>query len=237
MPPKTNNSHLLRLSERLVKVQRIWAVAFALMSWITISTIGGEYPLAAASWLLIAILLLVGKQPAYFALVAAQWGLSLLSLFPGLNRFIGPDPFAMIFKPGLVEGLVLAMLRILLLLVAWHQFLTFRILYGRPRIQQRKKSLQELPEIIPNQTALMATVALVLAFLANLSAWGTVLLNSPIAIAHLGSSSYLFASFAIGLGLGASFSPTRNPGVAGTSIAFGAIALLSMLIVQRYFIH
>lgn len=233
MPQKATSDHpnLTKLTERLRRTQWVWAGVFASMSWITLSVMGKEYPLAAAPWLIISALLILGKEPVYFALIAVQWGLSLLSMLPGLNRFIGPDPFSMIFMPSLVEGLTFSMVRILLLLIAWNQFLCYRILYGRARKAQHEKSLLELPEVIPNKATILAKIALTLAFLAILTIWGTIFLRSPKEIEYSTFFAYLSASFAIGLGAGALFSPNKHRSMAGASVGLGSFAIVSILVV------
>jgi hypothetical protein len=239
MPLESDSTHpnITKLVARLHRSQWIWAGAFASMGWITLSVLGNEYPLAAAPWLIIAVLLILRKEPAYFALIAAQWGLSLLPMLPGLNRFIGPDPLSRIFSPGLVEGLTFAMLRILLLLIAWNQFLFYRILYGMVRRDQHEQSRLDLPEVFPNKARILARIAFALASIAVLTIWGTIFLRTPKEIEYFATFAHLSASFAIGLGVGALFSPMRHHGMAGASVGLGGFAIFSILIMQRYFIR
>ena len=81
-------------ANRLQRTLRVWALLFAGMGILLLGALRTEYPTASIIWFASALLILLSTQPAYLALVAIQWGISLTSLIPGVSQITGPDPLS-----------------------------------------------------------------------------------------------------------------------------------------------
>ncbi len=236
MPETLSQDHpnLVIAMKRLRRSLWAWAGLFVLIGGITFAVLNDSYPLAALPWFASAVLLLVGIQPAYLALVAVQWGLSILTLIPGVNSVIGPDPFTVLFDLSLVESIALSVVRILLLMMAWNQFMFYRMLYGTETASGLDDDLPAIPEVIPNKSDLLARISQLMGILGLLVLWGALLIQAVILSRDLATLGYACAIYAIGLGVGVVFSPTRQRKVALSGIGIGTIVILSLILVSQF---
>ncbi len=172
-------------------------------------------------------------QPAYLAMVAALWGLSLVSLNPQLNQALALDPIALLFGAGALERLALAFVRVILLIMAWNQFLFYRMLYGTRTAGGLDPELRPIPEVIPNRTDQLAN------FAAGLSLAGIAPLLVALSPVDAGTARLalslcaVLAALAVGMGLGAAFSPTRRRSAALTGMALGSLEYLMLIMLAR----
>ena len=97
---------------RLRRTLIIWALIFAGMALLSFFALRQNYPLAFLPWFIGAVLFATRVEPIYLSLVAVQWGISLITLIPGVSNFIGPDPLSFIFDSGFLEILALIGVRL-----------------------------------------------------------------------------------------------------------------------------
>lgn len=205
---------------RLRRIQITWAALMLGMALLTLLSDTGTMPL---HWLAGAILLLLGPQPALLGMVAVIWGLSLLGLVPQLNQALAIDPVGALFGVEPIKGLALGFVRLILLVMAWNQMLFYRILYGAPSLG---RDTPEIPPVVENHTdrqaeaALLTALAGLVVVLVQLSA-GT---SPPLLSTGMG-----LGILAVGLGIGAAFSPTlRRPAALASVVLGGMLFVVSV---------
>lgn len=195
---------------RLQRVQWIWAGLFAGMAVLSWTVIGQSYPLAALPWLVAAGLLATILQPAFLALASLLWVLSLIVLIPGMGLVFGPDPISQLFAGGAIETLGRAAVRVVLAVVAWNQFIFYRMLYGTEGTVGLPEDQPHIPEVVTNRANGLASISAVLGGGASIMALASIGLATNAAGHSLVQLAYHGSIFALGFGLGAAFSPTSN---------------------------
>jgi hypothetical protein len=240
-PLPTDHPHLRAARQRLRRTQWTWAILCTTvggLSLIVALRLGGEIQLiiAAVPWLASGALLGFGSQPAALALVAAQFALSLVLLLPGAAAAFGADPVAAVFGATGVEAAFIGLIRAVLAVTAWSQFHFYRILYGTASSSGLDPRLPAIPEVVPNRSNSFAAASRALgalALLAALSAFG--LAGNDLGLYALGAG-HAMSVLAMGLGLGAAFSPTTQRPSALTGIALGGLAFLAAVAAGRFLI-
>ena len=225
-----DDANLQLAVSRLRRLLRIWSALYAAMGIITFAVLGPEHLYTAVVWLLGAALLFFVHQPLLFALVAVQIALSLILILPGLSGAFGPDPISLSIGSGAIEILGLALVRIILAISAWNQFLFYRMLYGTERASGLDPDTPPIPEIVENWTDQFAYAAAGVGLLSLLAASAsTTLIRGPLTSQGLDVALGL-ATYAIGLGLGSAFSPTNRRGYALLGIILGIAGFLSAIV-------
>lgn len=240
-PLPTDHPHLSAARLRLRRTQWAWAALCAAvggLSLIVALRLGGQTPLiiAAVPWLTSGALLAFSSQPAALALVAAQFALSLVLLLPGAAAAFGPDPVAAVFGASGVEAALIGLIRAVLAVTAWSQFHFYRILYGTASSSGLDPRLPAIPEVVPNRSNAFGSASRTLgavALLIALAAFG--LAGNDLGLYALGAG-HATSVLAIGLGLGAAFSPTTQRTSALTGIALGGAAFLAAVAAGRFLI-
>jgi hypothetical protein len=227
--PKDHPS-FITAAQRLRRLLWGWGGLFAIMGAVTLSVLKDTTPLTAAPWFAIAITIALDSQPVYLSLVAIQLGLSILTLFPGLGTILGRDPFFVVFEASTIEALALAVVRILLLLMAWNQFMFYRILYGTEQMSGLDEDLPDIPEIIPNKSDLFARLSQYLAIGGFLLVVVAVAFRDPELTRHLAPLAFGTLTIAVGLGFGSIFSPTSRRSIAASGVLISALALITLII-------
>src|SRR3970040_2703614 len=100
------------------------------MSALLYQTLGAAHLLRVAPGLAAAILLALGRQPAYLALVSIFWGLTLINLVPGSEAALGANPLAASLGSKPLEILGDAIIQAIMMVTSWNQFMFYRMLYG-----------------------------------------------------------------------------------------------------------
>lgn len=205
-----DHPNLKLAATRLQRVQWVWAGLFAGMAVLTWTVIGQTYPLAALPWLVAAGLLATMLQPAFLALTALLWVLSLIVLIPGMGLVFGPDPISEIFAGGTIETLGRAAVRVVLAIVAWNQFIFYRMLYGTEGTVGLPEDQPHIPEVVTNRADSLASISALLGGAASIMALTSIGIGTTPAGHSLVQLAYHGSIFALGFGLGAAFSPTSK---------------------------
>jgi hypothetical protein len=227
-PLSPADPNLRQAAVRMRRTLWIWAALAAGMGVLSASPAGGGALIPALGWLGAAALMVLLPQPALLALNAALWALSLLAWIPGVGAALGREALTVLLQPGSFEALGLAVVRLLLAATSWNQFLFYRMLYGTGRAAGLDAKLPPIPEVIRNLSdpiALAARALSAAAMAAALASWAVALPLRPSGV----QAGVLLASFALGLGLGAAFSPTRRRGAALIGVGGAVVAMVLAL--------
>ncbi len=193
----------------------------------------GTHPMLPLTWLAIAALLVGRPQPVVLGLVAVAWGFSMVFLIPGIQLVLGGDPLALLLSGSWVETLAQAIVRVLLLITAWNQFLFYRLLYGTQAATGLDPTLEPIPEVLPNPSARASLASRGIGFIGIMSALMAVPLYGSGAGSLLLGLNYGCSVFATGLGLGSAFVPNQHRGIALAGVLLGCLGLIAGLIVGR----
>jgi hypothetical protein len=236
-----DHPHLQAARLRLRRSEWAWsALCFALAALaLVISFRPGGHPISAiagAPWLATALLLAFSAQPALLALLAAQLAFSLALLLPGATAIFGPDPVATIFGATGVEAVFTGVIRVVLAVTAWSQFSFYRMLYGTAAASGLERGLPPIPEVVPNRSDAFARAALSLGAIAVVGVTASFAFSRSGLGAPALAAGHSLAIYAIGLGLGAAFSPTTRRGSALAGTALGGLAFLGAVAASRFLV-
>ena len=232
-PPAADHPNLLVAVGRLRRLQWMWAVLFGALGGLALASAGLHQPLIPLTWITIAALLVLRPEPLFLALVASAWGLSMVFLVPGVRLMLGGDPISRLFASGTVELVAMAIVRILLLVTAWNQFLFYRLLYGTQGAAGLDPSLAPVPAVLPNPSDRTAITARLLGFLALMASLASVPLAGGAAGLSSLSLAYGGSVLSVGLGLGSALVPTRRRTMALWGVGLGCAAMLAALLIGR----
>jgi hypothetical protein len=235
MPETLSPDHpnLLQAVTRLKRIFWAWGGLFLLMGLFTAAVLRGAFPLAPLPWIAAGILIAFGRQPAYLGLAAILWGMSIVSLIPNVSTLIGPDPFSQLLELSAIEGIALGVVRVLLLIMAWNQFMFYRMLYGTEGMSGLSKELPPIPEMLPNKTEQIAKSAQIVGIFGLVIVWGSTMVEASSSSINLLSISYTTSILSIGMGLGVVFSPTARRKIALSAIGIGLVVFISIFIIGR----
>lgn len=225
MPRALSPEHpnLVKAAARMRRILLVWAILFAGVGILGLFVAPRTVPIL---WLGGALLLVLEQQPALLGMVSVSWALSLLGVSTELNQAVALDPVGLLFGSEGVESLTLAFVRLVLAIMAWNQFLFYRLLYGTQAMTGASAGLPEIPEVIPNRTNRLVAYC----FLANTAGGLALLFSSPLttpeAVRSLLTASLGLAALSIGLGIGVAFSPTHQRPAALVSISLGSLMFL-----------
>lgn len=230
LPP--DHPNLLRAAQRLRRILWAWAALFLAMSVLTALAQTGRASVSSLVWLAAAGLLAWSPQPAYLGLAAVLWGFSLIGLNPQINQALAIDPIALLLDTGPAERVAFAIVRIALLVMAWNQFLFYRMLYGTHDAAGLDPSLPAIPVVIPRRTDRLARAALWLAVAGLVGFLAAFLPQGRWAGLPLSLASGA-ATLAAGLGLGSAFSPISRRTTALAAVALGTLDYLLIMAAVR----
>jgi hypothetical protein len=232
MPTELTSEHpnLRQAATRLRRTLWIWAALAAGMGLLTAAPAGGGELVPAIGGFVAAVLMALVAQPVLLALTAVQWALSLVAWIPGVARVTGGDALTTLLQPGAFESVGLAIVRLLLAVTAWNQFLFYRMLYGTGQAAGLDPKLPPIPEVVPNRTDAWALASRLLGGMAIVAALAALGLSTPDRLIVI-QAGLLLASLALGLGLGAAFSPTTRRGAALLGAGLGGVGFVLALAV------
>jgi hypothetical protein len=235
MPKSLSPDHpnLVLAVNRVKRIFWAWGGLYLFMALFTAAVLRGSYPLAPLPWLIAGLLIVFGRQPAYLGLVAILWGMSIVSLIPNVNTLIGPDPIIHLLELSNIEGIALGVVRVLLLIMAWNQFMFYRMLYGTEQMSGAPRDMPPIPAMFANKTGQIARIAQLVGLLGLLPVWGSILIPSDTLAINLLSLSYTTSILSIGMGVGVVFSPTTKRRIGLSAIGIGVIVFISIFIIGR----
>jgi len=220
---------------RLRRTLWVWAAMFAALAglqWFALQRAPDPVALIdALGLMLVALIIALDAQPVYLALVAVVWGTSLVRLVPGVAAVFSPDVLVALVGDSWPEQLAAAIVRLLLMVTAWNQFMLYRLLYGTAQFRGADPQAPLIPEVVPNRAPRLAFAGRWLAAAALALALGAIPLADPTARGLALHAALVLATIALGLGVGAAFSPLprRAPALQAAVIAAAAY-LLALLV-------
>lgn len=220
---------------RLRRTLWVWAAMFAALAglqWFALQRAPDPVALIdALGLMLVALIIALDAQPVYLALVAVVWGTSLVRLVPGVAAVFSPDVLVALVGNSWPEQLAAAIVRLLLMVTAWNQFMLYRLLYGTAQFRGAELQAPLIPEVVPNRAPRLAFAGRWLAAAALALALGAIPLADPTARGLALHAALVLATIALGLGVGAAFSPLprRAPALQAAVIAAAAY-LLALLV-------
>ncbi len=245
MPHSLSPDHpnLLRAVSRLRRILIGWAALFLGMATLTFFAAPGVIPV---QWLAgLALLVLsaapnpersgsfLGLQPALLGLVSITWAVSLLGLVPAINEIFALDPIVLMFEAGFTESLALAFVRGILVMMAWNQLLFYRMLYGTQGTVGLEPGVPDIPEMVPNRTALLETYSRWAGIIGGLIILAAFIIPNDELVLPFLSSALGAGMVAIGLGVGVAFSPTSRRSAALGSMVVGGIIFMASIASAR----
>ena len=224
----SEHPNLRHAATRLRRTPWIWVALAAGMGLLTAAPAAGGELVPAIGWFAAAVLMALFAQPVLLALTAVQWALSMVAWIPGVARISGADALTTLLQPGAFESIGLAIVRVLLAITAWNQFLFYRMLYGTGQAAGLDPNLPPIPEVVPNRTDAWALASRLLGGVAIVAGLVALALTTPARLVLI-QVGLLLASLALGLGLGAAFSPTTRRGAALLGAGLGGVGFVLAL--------
>lgn len=232
--PKTlssNNPHLLEAVQRFNRTQKttgLILIGYGLFTQVVGLTTEPAHLVGGLPFIAVGFFCFVWGDPALLAVAAA---LLAFSLAPGINpalSVLGPDPVVRLTGVTGLELLIALGVKAALAFTALQQFLVFRFLYGTERASGVAADLAVIPPMVPNRTDRLARWARssgVAAVAGALLGVGFLLVD-PAAVGTrvLPELAGALAVMALGLGLGAAFSPTDERPAALVGLGLGLLS-------------
>jgi hypothetical protein len=215
---------------RLQRVQWAWAIVLAAIGSLYLTplrTSAFTHPLlSAVPYLACGALLASGLQPAVLALVAATWGFSAVLPLPSVSVAFGSDPLVVLLGSRTPATIAVVVLRLAFAATAWRQFLIYRSLYTPEAADPASTPALDRTQIdrMADWSSMLGFFSLILpVFAMGMKGVG----GGPIVL----QLSLILATFALGTGLGAGYSPTARRGPAVRGILLGGLGGLLTLAV------
>ena len=196
----------------------------------------GEHPVSGLPFIAIGFFCLRWGDPALLAAAAVLLGFSIVpTVAPGIS-ILGPEPVLVLTERlGWLENIALIAAKGFLAYSAINQFFLYR-LYGTERATSEATDLDIIPAMVTNRTDSLARWARSAALIAagsglvalGLRAFDPYAFSTRVVTEMCGSLGVV----ALGLGLGAAFSPTdeRRAALLGLGLGFlsyvGAVVIL-----------
>jgi hypothetical protein len=234
--PKTLSKHdpnLLAAVGRLERAQRTNAfilIAFGLLAQAV--AVSGEplHPVAGLPFIAIGVFCWLWGDPALLATAAVLFLFSTVPSIVTRLSLLGPDPIVTLAGLGGWELVIVVGVKVVLAFMSVQQFFMFRLLYGTQRMTSDAANLALIPPMVTNRTdvyARWARSAGGVGAVAALVGFGATFVD-PTAFAtrvfaELGGA---LGATALGLGLGAAFSPTDERRAALAGMGFGMASYL-----------
>jgi hypothetical protein len=213
--PKTlskTDPALLAGVRRLQRVQQVWGLLLIGLGLLTELAATSEHPVAGLPFIAVGLFAFRWAEPALLATVAT---LMAFSIVPSINprlTILGPDPLLQLADPSFLELLAVVVGKIIIVLTAANQFFLYRFLYGTSRATTDDPNQAIIPEMVANRTNGLARWARWVALAGLIFVVGAGLLRFvdpdpfiPRLWAEIAGS---LGTVAVGIGLGAAFSPT-----------------------------
>lgn len=228
------NPHLLEAVQRLNRTQKttvLILIGYGLFVQVVGFTSDPQHFVGGLPFIAVGFFCFVWGDPA---LLAAAAVLLAFSLIPGVNpalSVLGPDPVVQLTGVTGLELVIALGVKAVLAFTALQQFLIFRFLYGTERASGFGADLAVIPPMVPNRTDRLARWARSTGLAAAVGAALAIasLLVDPAAVGTrvLPELAGALAVTALGLGLGAAFSPTDERPAALLGLGLGLLSYLA----------
>ncbi len=225
-PLPADDPNLQLALRRMRRTLWVWAALLGGMGVLASSLVGREYPFLAVPWLAGAALLALSLQPAMLAVAALLWGLTLVHMLPGFATAFGPDPLIQALGSGPFETIGLAVVRLVLMVTAWNQFMFYRLLYGTAGMAGLDPDHRPIPPMVPNRSDLLAGTSLALGVLAVTTASTSIALLEKTVLLRAAQAALPVAVLGIALGLAAAFAPVRRRWIALLGVIVSVLGFL-----------
>jgi hypothetical protein len=229
-----DDPNLLKAVQRLARSHYLWAAVFITFGLLTQFANAPRHLFSGLPFVVVGAACLIWRDPAMLAAVAVLFALSVVPTFSRKIGVLGPDPLPQLMSLGALETAALALAKFLLMYTAVNQFFYLRLLYGTARATTDDPDQPIIPEMVPNRTNAQArwartlAVAGVLLSAAALFTTGVETESLARAGAELGGG---LGAIAIGLGLGAAFSPTDERPAALSGAGMGLLGYVTAVFV------
>jgi hypothetical protein len=196
------------------------------------------HPVAGLPFIAIGLFCWLWGDPALLAATAVLFAVSIVpSVNPGLS-LLGPDPVVALTGIAGWELVIVVGVKAVLAFMSIQQFFMFRLLYGTERMMSTEANLALIPPMVTNRTdayARWARAAAIVAAVAAVTGLGATFVD-PTAfatrvLAELGGA---LGAVAVGLGLGAAFSPTdeRRAAVVGMGVGLASYIVAAIVLLR-----
>ena len=239
--PKTlskTDPALLSGVRRLQRVQQVWGLLLIALGLLTELAATSAHPVAGLPFIAVGLFAFRWAEPALLATVATLMAFSIVpSINPRLS-ILGPDPLLQLADPSFLELLAVVVGKVIIVLTAANQFFLYRFLYGTSRATTDDPNQAIIPEMVTNRTNGLARWARWIAIASLIFVIGAGLLRFvdpdpfiPRLWAEIAGS---LGTVAVGIGLGAAFSPTdqRRAGLFGVGAGLLAYFVASVMILS-----
>lgn len=199
--------------------------------------ISGEplHPVAGLPFIAIGFFCLVWGDPALLAATGTLFAFAIVPTVNPVLMLLGPDPIVRLAGLSGWEVVIIVLVKGVLAFTAMQQFFLFRLLYGTERMVSDTPNLDLIPPLVTNRTDIYArwsrSTGIAAAALAALAAGFVMVDPQALATRFTAELAGALGATALGLGVGAAFSPTDERPAALLGMGTGAAGYLAAAIV------
>lgn len=246
-----DHPHLQQAVHRLRRSHWIWGGVLIGLGLLTQIVLLRERPIGGLPFFILGFVCLFLRDPALLATVSVLIALSIPSYFHPNLHLLGPDPLPELALLGTgteelsIFSVIFALGKVMLAYMAFNQFLLMRFLYGTATAQIDDPKAADIPALVPNRIFGQTRWSLWLGLL-TVGALVATLISSLIDrsgdAARLGAEiTGNLGAVALGLGVGAAFSPNPHRtaavlgaacGLLGYAVGFVLLLLLPIVMVN-----
>ena len=218
----------------------MWGAVLIGLGLLTQLALLEQWPIAGLPFFIFGIVCLRLRDPALLATVSVLLILSIPAYFHPNLHLLGPDPLPelAVLGTGANEfsgfSVIFALGKLMLAYMAFNQFLLMRFLYGTATAQMDDPKAADIPALVPNRIFGQTRLSLWLGLLTVIAVLATLIASL---IDRTGDGARLGAEItgnlgavALGLGVGAAFSPNPHRSAAVLGAAGGALGYLAAFI-------
>lgn len=241
--PKTlskQDPKLLEAVGRLDHMQKTtgWIlIAFGLLTQWAGLTASALHPVGGLPFIAVGVVCLLWGDPALLAAAAVLFALAIIPTVNPALTLLGPEPIVQMTGLGGWELIIVVGIKAILAFTSIQQFFFFRLLYGTERMTSDEPDLALIPPMVPNRSdrlARWARSAGIVAGVCGLIALGALWIDpSALGTRITAELAGALGAVALGLGLGAAFSPTdeRPAALLGMGVGLaGYVAAAAVLL-------
>lgn len=189
------------------------------------------HPVAGLPFIAIGFFCLVWGDPALLATTGVLFACAIVPTVNPAITLLGPDPIVRMAGLTGWEVAIIVIVKAALAFTAMQQFFLFRLLYGTERMVSDEPNLAVIPPLVTNRTDAYArwsrSTGVAAALLAALAVGFVVVDPAAVATRFTAELAGALGTTAVGLGLGAAFSPTDERPAAVLGMGAGAAGYLA----------